>query len=287
MAENVESHWGSQAVSLSELSLPSLKARFLVERLPVTGRVLEIGCGNGKVLRTAAAHRPKLELFGCDVREPTEAPDVYSFRRVEVDLPFDSASMDVVLIFDVLEHVPDPRHLLTEAVRVLRPGGQLIAFVPVEGEPLSFYELFRRVFGRDTYVVTKEHVQSFTHAEAVALLSERFEVSEVRYAYHALGHLMDAGLFAATRAKRLRDLWWTSNTYYNPNLRDAGPAAALMNALLVAGNFVAAVESTLLAGTRLGSAGILVSGRARAAGGPRASAFAHGMATADVSERVP
>jgi SAM-dependent methyltransferase len=258
MTTTTTAHWGAEAVDLDEASLPSLKARFVVDRIITTGSVLEIGCGDGKVLRTLARHRPGLELNGCDVRESTQPPDVYAFRRMDRNLPFESGSLDAVLIVDVLEHVPDPRHLIAEAARVLGPGGQLIAFIPIEGERISFYELFRRLLGRDTYAITKEHVQAFTHNEARSLVAERFDIRETRYAYHLLGQFMDAAFFAAARLKRLRDFWWAENVYYNPHMRDAGGGVGALNQVLKVANRVAAFESTALAGMRAGSAGMLL-----------------------------
>jgi SAM-dependent methyltransferase len=258
MSPNPGSHWGTDAVDPYARSLPALKARFLIDRVPATGRVLDIGSGGGKILRTLARYKPELELYGCDVREPTEPPDVYSFSRMDRDLPFADESFDVVLIVDVLEHVADPRHLLAQAARVLRPHGHFIGFIPVEGEPLSFYELFRRLLGRDIYVLTKEHVHALTHDEARTLVKAEFEIAETRYAYHALGQLFDATFFAAARVKSLRDLWWGYNVFYNSNPKSFIGAAGLMNRLLVAANAVAATESTLFAQTRFASCGILV-----------------------------
>lgn len=45
-------------------------------------------------------------------------------------LPADSASIDVVCLLDVIEHLADPRSALVEAARVLRPDGRLIVNVP-------------------------------------------------------------------------------------------------------------------------------------------------------------
>ena len=52
-------------------------------------------------------------------------------------LPFPDASFDVVYSCYVLEHVQDPVQVLTEAVRVLRPGGTLLFEVP---NHLSYFE---------------------------------------------------------------------------------------------------------------------------------------------------
>ena len=52
-------------------------------------RVLEVGCGGGKMLRTIAEHRPGVALFGCDVREPAAVDgfDVQPRRRLVIDPP--------------------------------------------------------------------------------------------------------------------------------------------------------------------------------------------------------
>ncbi len=251
--------WGSILVDPKQPSLPGLKVRFLLDHLPTAGKVLEIGCGGGKILRTIAHHRPHLELHGCDVREPQDAPDVYQFRRIEgAALPYGDADFDVVLVFDVLEHVPDPAALLAEAARLLAPGGRLVAFVPVEGERVSFYELYRRLLGADVYVETKEHIQSFTHRELGRLLGAHFEVRDRTYAYHVLGQLMDASFFAATRLKTLKSYWWKDNAMYHGKKAEAGALTKTMNALLDVGNALAWAESTLLARSRLGAAGVLV-----------------------------
>lgn len=266
MSEAADFHWGTDAVDLDERSLPSLKARFLVEHIPQTGRVMEIGCGGGKLLRTLRAHRPDLDLLGCDVRMPRARPEGFDFRQISATgrLPFDDGSLDVVLVFDVLEHVPDPDATLAEAARVLAPGGRLVAFVPVEGEPLSFYTLWRAVLGDDVYAETKEHIQAFTHADLRARIERHFEITETRYAYHALGQMMDATFFAAHKLGKLREMFWRDNVYYN---RDAatekGAASRVMNGLLQLGNAAAFGESTLFAHSRTGAAGVLVDARRR------------------------
>jgi ubiquinone/menaquinone biosynthesis C-methylase UbiE len=265
MNHSTTPHWGSDQVELSDRSLPSLKVRFVLDRLPDSGKVLEIGCGAGKVLRTTHAHKPGLELFGTDVSEPHVPASEFRFVLADASrLPFEDGSMDRVLVIDVLEHVPDPGLLLAEAARVVAPRGSLLAFVPIEGERFSFYELFRQILGRDIYAVTKHHIQAFTHDELARLVSDRFEITEMRYAYHLLGQAMDAGFFAAARLPSLSKFWWNDNVYYNGDKSSPGWATAALNGMLRAGNALAWAESTALASRRWGSCGVLLEARRRA-----------------------
>lgn len=256
---DVTPQWGSIVVDPTRPSLPSLKLKFLLDRLPKSGRLLEIGSGGGKILRSIAQHHPGLELHGCDVRAPQSPPDVYEFKPIEGDrLPYDDGSFDVVLVFDVLEHVPDPRALLREVARLLTPGGKLLAFIPVEGETVSFYTLFRALFGKDVYVETKEHVQSFTHDELRRMLRETFELREVRYVYHLLGQFMDAAFFAAARWRTLKTYWWKDAAVYHGKKADSGALTKALNVMVDAGNALAWAESTIFSRSEAGAAGILV-----------------------------
>jgi SAM-dependent methyltransferase len=173
-------------------------------------------------------------------------------------LPMDDRSLEAVFVVDVLEHVEDPRALLAEASRVLVAGGTLVACVPVEGEPLSFYEMYRRALGEDTYVLTKEHIQHFTHEGLRAMVEEHFVIRRAEYAYHLLGQMMDASFFASARLPFVRDFWWNDNRYYNavPTKRTAVSAA--LNDLLQLGNAAAWLESTLLRRARATSAYVLL-----------------------------
>jgi 2-polyprenyl-3-methyl-5-hydroxy-6-metoxy-1,4-benzoquinol methylase len=260
---DIDAHWGAEAVDPRGKNLPALKARFLLDHLPNEGRVLEVGSGDGKLLRTLHAQKPALELHGCDVRDPGTPPDVYEFRRLGDTIPMADNSLDVVFMFDVLEHVPSPEIMLAEAARVCRPNGKFLAFVPIEGEKFSFYELYRLALGRDTYRLTKEHVQAYTHGSLRALLEQQFELTDVKYVYHLMGQFMDATFFAAARARTLRAFWWNDNVYYNADQRDVGVGSYALNKLLELGNGIAWAESTLLARTRFGSAGIMLEGRPR------------------------
>lgn len=256
--------WGTLAVDPNEKSLPGLKAEFLVANVPREGRLIEIGCGDGKLLRTLHLHAPGLELHGSDIRTPPTAPDCYVFHPTQSGaMPASlDGTFDVVAVMDVLEHVPDPAALLRDAARLLRPDGLLLAFVPVEGELVSAYTFFRAVLGRDVYVETKDHVQAFKHGELERLVRDRFAIEERRYAYHGVGQTLDAAFFAAHRLRRLQVFWRKDNAFYHGERPEShGVGTRAMNMALRLGNAVAWAESTVLSRVRTGSAGVLLRAR--------------------------
>src|SRR6266496_2783132 len=126
-----EHHWGDDVIDLDAHDLPALKARYLVDALPRHGRVLEIGCGGGRVLNTLATWRPELSLDGCDIRPLGYEPAAFNFTLVDPargELPYEQGSFDAVLMFDVLEHAQDPMAMIKSARTVVRPGGTLVSF---------------------------------------------------------------------------------------------------------------------------------------------------------------
>jgi SAM-dependent methyltransferase len=251
-------------VDVDARDLPGLKARFLVDHVPDGTVILDIGCGGGKMLRTISKHRPRSVLLGCDVKEPRATDGGFDFRRVDPAdglLPYEDSVVDVALLFDVLEHVEHPVELLDEVDRVLRPGGLVVAFVPVEGEPFSWYSLFRLVLGNDLYVETKDHLQSFRHAEVEAMIGRHFRLEDRQYAYHVLGQLMDAGFCALLRIPSVKRMFWTESPYHNRTDHPKTFAARWFTRLLMAANAVAWAESKLLARIRFASGGLLLTAR--------------------------
>lgn len=93
------------------------------------GSVLDIGCGTGRLLRTAASRWPGTRLFGVDPAERmiSEAarlsPNAAFHVACAEGLPFPDRSMDLVLSSLSFHHWADQSKGLREIQRVLRPGG--------------------------------------------------------------------------------------------------------------------------------------------------------------------
>ncbi|HEX8648459.1 MAG TPA: class I SAM-dependent methyltransferase [Thermoleophilaceae bacterium] len=117
-----------------------------VRGLSRSERALDLGGGDGRL----GALLDTGELVVADVspvaleRAARRLPDA---RTVELDpdapLPLGDGEFDLVLLADAIEHVRDVQLLLSEARRVLRPGGRLAVSTPAHGRLTALRLLVR------------------------------------------------------------------------------------------------------------------------------------------------
>ena len=126
----------------------------LIQRLelPATAAILEIGCSGGPLMQRLRA-AGYADLTGIDVSGPAiELAQARGVSHVSVmdgaALAFADARFDLVIASDVLEHIEDEGRALREWTRVLKPGGQLLVFVPAHAHLWSEHDVVNHHFRR-------------------------------------------------------------------------------------------------------------------------------------------
>jgi SAM-dependent methyltransferase len=92
-------------------------SRHLAEFMPENAKVLDLGCGDGRIASLVSEWRPDLEVRGMDIAARTDAQipiQLFDGRSI----PLDDRGIDVVMLVDALHHADDPKALLAESARV-------------------------------------------------------------------------------------------------------------------------------------------------------------------------
>jgi ubiquinone/menaquinone biosynthesis C-methylase UbiE len=143
-----------------------------VRRLGRRKRALDLGAGDGRL----AAELDAAELVAADVSEVAlerarrRLPEAETVLLApDEPLPLADNDFDLVLCAETIEHVRDVQLLLSEARRVLRPGGELALTTPAHGPLLR------------TPDPLSPHIRFFTRGSLRRLLEEHgFEPVELR-----------------------------------------------------------------------------------------------------------
>jgi SAM-dependent methyltransferase len=102
--------------------------------LPQGGSVLDIGCGNGGFLRSLARlgdyKLHGIELPGPAADRAATVPGIHLQRRPIAPGDYPSGSFDLITLFHVIEHLPAPADLFSQASTLLKPGGHLLLSLP-------------------------------------------------------------------------------------------------------------------------------------------------------------
>lgn len=146
-------------------------------------RLLDVGCGDGRLARLIRAACPGVSIHGCDLSAAalscTEGLDrSYVVDLDQEPLPEPDASLDMVIGSEVIEHLMNPRYVLGEIKRTLRPGGRLLVTVP----NVAFWRFrWQAVTGRVPSVTADErHFHSYTACSLATLLqSEGFRTVQM------------------------------------------------------------------------------------------------------------
>ena len=135
--ETAVDQWRMQQVRQKQLA-------FVHQYHPQPGYLMDIGCATGEFLRTARENNWRVSGIEMVAEAAQVARDEHGLDvsvGAAEDLLTEAAGFDVITLWDVLEHLANPRAVLEKCQTALRPGGFLILAIP----NLDSYE--RYLFG--------------------------------------------------------------------------------------------------------------------------------------------
>jgi SAM-dependent methyltransferase len=181
MSSNYRKH--TAANPLQRVLIERFHDKIVAEVVALSPRTfLDAGCGEGFVARRIISTLPEIALTGCDVSggaleiAASANPEARFVTGSVVDLPFADRSFDVVVCFEVLEHLPGdlPRRALSELARVTRQS----VVLSVPHEPL--FCLANAARGKNLDVRPRgsdpDHKQFWSRSAFGALVREQFAV---------------------------------------------------------------------------------------------------------------
>lgn len=114
--------------------LPWQELSVFIPYLPEGGKILDLGCGNGRLLKVLQSANKKFEYLGVDfsfnlLEQARQQFSEYSFQEADMaKVDFPPASFDVVCLVASLHHLDSKKEreeLLNKIYRWLKPGGVL------------------------------------------------------------------------------------------------------------------------------------------------------------------
>ena len=123
--------------------------------------LLDVGCGNGEMLRLIHAIFPEWKLYGIDITPETiswaKGVDSFDYRVMGAeDITFSAEFFDCIFCGETLEHLENPETVIYQMKKVLKPEGFLICSVPFQDKNKS-----------------KEHLREYTIEDCLQLTSGR------------------------------------------------------------------------------------------------------------------
>ena len=133
--------------------------KLMNKHFPKKGRVLDVGTAGGSFLHVAK--KDGWQVWGC---EPNRWLTKWAKKHYKLNITpgtifdgkYKSNFFDVVTLWDVLEHTPDPKRVLLECNRILKKGGLLVVNYPDLGSSIA------KAMGKRWIFLLSVHLYYFT-----------------------------------------------------------------------------------------------------------------------------
>jgi 2-polyprenyl-3-methyl-5-hydroxy-6-metoxy-1,4-benzoquinol methylase len=162
-----------------------------IEKFCPGGNILDIGCATGLLLEVARKRNwntrgVELNRFFADFARMKLNLDVINANVEDIDFP--AGSFDVIVMWDSLEHTPDPYLVLSKAYGWLKKGGYIFINFP------NVESIFAKIMGKKCWFMVSMHLYHFSSA-TIKMFFERIGfcyLKKKRHIQHLkLGYLVE------------------------------------------------------------------------------------------------
>lgn len=141
----------------------------VIQQYKTSGKLLDVGCAMGFFVELALIHG--YDAYGIDPSSyaATHAQKLVGKKRIQhktlSTARFSKRSFDIITMFDVFEHVDDPRKILQQAYSLLKPGGLLVI---ATGNTDSIWARIAKKHW--TFYIPPQHLFFFNNKNIIKLL---------------------------------------------------------------------------------------------------------------------
>lgn len=177
------------------------------------GTMLDLGVGSGGI--SVSFSKLNFNVKGLDVNKDyldlAKKRSEYHKTKLElkewdgVNIPYDSETFSLVLIMDILEHVPDPHQLIKEICRVLKPGG--ICFFCTENKYSPVFLIGDPHYGIPLLTLFPRFIRNF-------IIVDILKRSKVLDDYHWFGSVKEIGNIFKKNGLKYSSYYEYKNKHY-------------------------------------------------------------------------
>ncbi len=148
-----------------------------------SGNFLDIGCSAGFILNEARERG--FEAYGVDIsplglKHAKEVIKLNVFEGYLEQAGFSDDFFDVITLYNLIEHIPDPTQFLKEIARIAKYGALIEIWTPDIGHWNAKLkrERWKNIFPEHLYYFTKETMQKMLEKSGLALFKNQFTLKD-------------------------------------------------------------------------------------------------------------